>query len=246
MICVLTSMAYAPELLPQFADHYYQLEVDEIHCLVHGPKADEVLERAQALVSAKSITFHQTNARWRNSPIEAINKDELRLKLRLNQSDWYIPADLDEFVSFYPVEKALAVEALTAVMTERNYQYSSGKFIDKVSATGELTVFDPKQSLQSQYPQTTHITRDIMKLDDKKVVLCRGSRAVSSGHHRIVDGTLKEWPELFTIDHYAWRSTRLTMLDQRYANYPPGVLHEPLERLKTHLNSNQGRLCTNR
>ena len=242
-IRVLTALSYSAEFLPQFAEHYAAAGAESIECtvleLVEGVEA-----RALELTRGASIpvNFHPATKHWQETKIEGINKAELMASLGVDHVDATVFADLDEFHNF---ERPLP--ALIADMNASGYRYAMGRFVDRISESGELTAFDPKCRLDSQYPRGAHITRDICQIDDRKVVLALGhwtQTRVTSGHHRMIDESLPKYPHEFTIAHYAWYAGRLEAIERRVKNYEivkNGQGYMPAVRLFKHLAQNGGR-----
>jgi hypothetical protein len=239
VIVVLTCLTYDAAILPQFVEHYARLGADAVHVAVLE-LTEGVLEKAQSLTSNSSmpVMYHKVGQRWQDSRIEGVVKTELRSSLKMLRSDWYVPADLDEFVDFDCDLPNLARQCVSS-------DYVMGQFIDRVSMYGELTEYDPTRNIEDQYPIPCSIVRDLMGLDDRKVVFCRGCYSVSAGHHRIIDESRKKFEREFRIDHYAWRKGKIEQLKARVDNYRH--LHDkgnfaPFERFFRHIKNNDGRL----
>lgn len=239
MLVVLTSASYCVEILPAFAKHYASLGAETIYIsvleLVPGllDKTNEVASRC-----AIPVRVYPASARWQKTKLEAQNKSELRIRVGLKMADWYVPADLDEFIDFKRPILEVADE-----MTSGGYGYATGTFSDRVSEDGSLSIYDPSKSLWDQYPRRAPVTKDLMQSKDMKVVLARGHLAVCSGHHFIVDESYKKYPTDFTIDHFAWRAGRREAMQRRLENYTKlGIKCEPLNRILDHLTENNGKL----
>lgn len=230
MIVVLTSLTHDAALLPQFVEHYFQLGAEQIHCSVLE-LVPNLRRRAIDLVG-EQVVFHDARAAAQENRIEGWSKHFLRVDLGLDLDDWYVPADIDEFVDF-----GANLHELTASMQAEDY--AMGRFVDRVATSGKLTKFDRKLSLAEQYPRRTSLTRELLKLDDRKVVLCRGGFSVGPGHHRMVDESRRRSEREFDIDHYAWREGRIAALERRWSHFERvsrrAVDRSPIDRLKSRL-----------
>jgi len=239
MLTVLTSASYDVEILPAFAQHYARLGVESIHI--------SVLELVPGLMRRTNyistlcpipVKIYPASKQWVRTKLEAQNKGELRAKVGLTKADWYVPADLDEFIDFEIPIPELINEMLgdNPKDSRSGYGYAKGTFCDRVSHDGLLTAYNPQIPIWKQYSRKTNITRDIMKSNDKKVVLARGHLDVCSGHHHIFDESYKKYPKDFTIDHFAWRQGRLEVLQRRLENYTKlGIKCDSLNRIIDYL-----------
>lgn len=237
MRIVLTSASYDVAILPEFVRHYAKLGMESIHVAVLELKPGLMQEvRDVGATCCLPVHVHPAHPRWVTTKLEAQNKDELRLRLFLKPDDWYIPADLDEFVDF-----GESVPSLLSRM--QGHGYAMGGFIDRVSADGSISQYDPTLSIWDQYPVETHITRDVMRIDHRKVVLARGHLGVSSGHHRIRQEEHRCLPAEFPIHHFAWRAGRMEALLARKQNYERlGIDCAPLVRIMDYVAMNRGKL----
>jgi hypothetical protein len=239
MIAVLTSVSYDATILPAFVKYYAGLGAEVVFVTVLELKPN-LLEETKSIATGMPIPVHiyPANERWVRTQLESQNKNELRAQIGLRQTDWYVPADLDEFIDFQ-----LPLRDTIAQLQKGNYGYAMGTLIDRMSSDGTLTEYDPSKSLWEQYPLKEHITRDIMQSNHRKVVLARGHLAVSSGHHLIVDESHKKFPQEFMINHFAWRAGRREALQRRFDNYSRlGIVSASLNRMLTHLAANEGRI----
>lgn len=236
MLAVLTSASYDVAILPAFAKFYHGLGADCIFIsvleLVPG-----LYEKTKEVSQSCPIPIHVRPAsdRWRLTGLEAQNKSELRSVARLTQHDWYVPADLDEFINFDDM-----IPNVIAKLNAGGFGYAMGTFRDRFSPDGSLTEYDPSKSLLEQYPIITYVTRDIMGTNDRKVVLASGHLAVLSGHHYIADEYYKKYPKDFYIDHFAWRKGRLEAMKRRLNNYTKWKIDcSPLTRMIEYLSEKQ-------
>lgn len=244
MIVVLTSLSYCAAILPAFVAHYAERGAERVVVSVHGVGwGDGELAAVTDLFSYDqriSVEFRLASKRWRETGVEAHNKNELRSELRLRRGDWFVPADLDEFTEY---DRPLP--DLVAALERDGCEYAMGTMVDHVAASGALTAYDPSRSLAEQYPTRANVTKGIMGQDNRKVVLCRGDRSVLSGHHRVFDQSIKPWPVEYEIAHYAWRAGRRQALERRVANYRrlrACSEYPPALKLFKHLDTNGGRL----
>lgn len=239
MIAVLTSVSYDAAIIPAFVKYYASLGAEAVFVTVLELKPN-LLEEAKGIAASMTTPVHvyPANERWVRTQLESQNKNELRAMIGLRQTDWYVPADLDEFIDF-----ELPLRDTIAQLQKGNYGYAMGELVDRVSSDGTLSEYDPSKSLWEQYPLKEHITRDIMKSNHRKVVLARGHLAVSSGHHMIVDESHKKFPQELAINHFAWRAGRREALKRRFDNYCRlGIVSDSLNRMLEHLVTNNGKL----
>jgi len=239
MFVVLTSASYCVEILPAFVKHYSALGAEAVYIsvleLVPG-----LLDRTTQVAESCPIPVkvYPASQRWQKTKLEAQNKSELRIMVGLKMMDWYVPADLDEFIDFKKPIPEVAMD-----LTAGGYGYAMGTFSDRVSEDGSLSSYDPEKSLWDQYPRRVPVTKDLMQSKDMKVVLAQGHLAVCSGHHFIVDESYKKYPTDFTINHFAWRAGRREALQRRLDNYNKlGIKCESLNRILDHLAANNGKL----
>jgi hypothetical protein len=145
---------------------------------------------------------------------------------------WVIPADLDEFHQYpAPLEEML------------HGDYSFGFFVDRLSATGELTADQPEESLWDQYPLECDITKDLVQGCLQKVVLARWDVPLYDGHHDVTDCTKVLYNQDSRTHHFKWRAGTYEALVERVERYKKADIffYTESQRAIDYLDQHQGR-----
>lgn len=217
MIWTVTSIAHGDiDLLPHWLKHYTAMPIDHVVLCVAtdcGRTAGEVYAKAAACVPlfagklrireikmADCLTLNQ----------HTVHTQAIR-DFGADGTDWMMIADLDEIYKF-PMDLLPLVDRLSGLHQPCFY----GFLADMVSSTGELTAVLPDVLLNEQYPVETHITRDLLKGGDRKVMLHRAWCKVSEGHHDArpygdptdprCDYPLIQGMLIGRAEHYKWRA----------------------------------------
>jgi hypothetical protein len=240
MLAVLTSASYDVRILPAFVEHYARLGAEVVFVMVLELTEGLFDETERVGLRCKlPVQCYKAAARWQKSKLEGENKNELRRQVRLTPQDWYVPADLDEFIRFDE-----SLPTLIEKMSTGEFGYAKGTFVDRTTVDGTLTEYNQNIPISEQYPRQSRIGYEVTGMTDTKVVLARGHLAVSSGHHCIVDESYKKYPKDFSIDHYAWRMGRLEALQRRLVNYRAlGIKCDGLIRMLDYIEDNEGKVA---
>lgn len=230
MITLLTVVdRHRHDLLPQFVTHYRAIGVDRFLLTCHLDPALPEPDRWEVLSSMASILLelgiHEMYAM--EKPHDAMINLTHRAALRdahCAPTDWCVWADVDEFQE-YSVPLPRIVESCD----RRGDKAVRGWFLDHFATHGRLAPFDPWQSIWDQFPQTGHITRDLLQGVDTKIVLCRADVTPVPGCHAIADPLTGHWapgttggvptaPDRAIVHHFKWDAAVLKRLRYRLSD----------------------------
>lgn len=227
------------QLLPHFIKHYKdKLKTEIIFC------CDQNNYEFHDFCIKNDIKYYASNFEY--DKVYGIG-DSVRINNIKNKYEcWYIPADLDEFISFESKEH---IDNLIAFSLFNEYKYVIGYFRDRfVFKDTILDKINPDIEIAKQFPYVTSFTKDVMKACDYKVCLCSPNLDVDAGHHNIkptdiytykIIKTLKnKYINLF-VDHYKWFGNILKLekekMQIRIKNQSPS--HTEQKNLLKHFNS---------
>lgn len=218
------------DLLPHWCEHYRRLGVDDVVVAV-GYRHDEDLNRGvwwrRCIVPDVIDICRPFDARvfvFTHCDYDACVNDVIRPRinewLKLNEDDWCIYADLDEFYT-YPAP----IKDIAAAMEEHNDWAIEGRIIDRVVEDGSLPPVLETPQIGLQYPIGCDLTGQWIRANTRKIVLCRARVIVNSAHdntrnayfhiHRI--GTLAD----YQAHHFRWTQRLIERLRRRV--YSPGI-----------------------
>jgi len=208
MLAVITTIVYEASLLPHFLDHYKHLGVNRFIIGTHPQIHDTV----RNMVANQPVELFPISFRMLSTGVEGNNKDELRQEAKFTRNDWLIPADLDEFNQYVapPLDLIARAEA-------ENVSHYRGKFADRLSFDGTLSLDHPLPSIWEQYPLEADISQRLVQGCTDKVTLVRGDQSLSAGHHT-VEG-VDPAPISCTVHHFKWRAGVLDALQRRINCY---------------------------
>ena len=202
------------QLLPHFVNHYRsKLETQIVFCTSHTNIEFHHYCDANNL---EYISFDNFDS---NLPLGS--QDSLRINHTKNiKKSWYIPIDLDEFIS---IENKKHLLDLKQQCLTSSAKYVTGYLVDKICADKNIKPqIDVEISIQTQFPQTFLITRNIMDGCIYKVLLASPDIDVSPGHHWPVFQNNKKATHLalaknrFQIYHYKWFGDILKLEYEKY------------------------------
>jgi len=125
-----------------------------------------------------------------------------RLKSKFcGPDDWIALADLDEFVEFTEAPKALL-----ALCKSQNVDYVTGHFLDRLGAGGTLPALEETvtRPLWDQFPLGCHLTRDVARATDSKVVLASSQSSIKPGSHQATGRPLPIRSGSAIVHHFKW------------------------------------------
>lgn len=191
MIWVILNLHFdADNLLQRFIKYYTSRGVDCVGIIARGsiPYCDP----------AKTL-IRMVSGGYVNGPTDNEQLNEFR-RIHLSNNDWYIPADLDEY---YWSPGLSDFRCLTG-----NWDYIPAKFVDRVSANGEIPSRIGSTTLDDQFPLGGSIIRDLCGRGcEDKVCMARGNIPMASGHHFVASPAIQS-PFTVQCHHFKWGGRR--------------------------------------
>jgi hypothetical protein len=231
-----------PHLLPTWVQHYRALGVERFRLGFHFPDHVHADHRAQLQDVCRDLGI--VPAVVSCGPWHEHTNPQLIAVLRgLAGDGWHLLADSDEFHAYpSPLDQVLREAQTSGTGTV------GGLMLDRVTADGALTGWDPGAGLDASYPLGGFLTHRLLQGDPRKIVLAHHSVTVASGNHRAPGHRPANRPPVL-VHHFKWRKGVREDLQRRAAHSADGTWQTsspaiPTEanRLLDHLDQHAGRL----
>ena len=217
MIKLFASILDSVVILRQFLAHYQALGVEGFYFNMYEAFDPLVPDRAQRILD----DFGAVGMRV-TGPHDWVRQNELRNELQranVANDDWALLADLDEFHE-YPRGLAQTLRDAEAL----GYDCVWGHMIDHVAPGGELVALDEHAPVFEQFPIQCHVTRDILKAPDWKIVAMRShvlppSSCVPDRVMRDKYGASPATHFGVVIHHFKWHAAVVEKLRRRLELY---------------------------
>jgi len=213
MIYAITSITYEYTLFHHWWKYYRSLGVEKFIVAVGNfiiPTLPQCFK--QEFGHIEGLEIISISERFRATGYEGADKEEIRIK-HISPKDWFIPADLDEFIQFPDT-----LPNLIAQIQKDGSSHITGHFVDRITRSGKLTQDVPDIFIWEQYPQEADISKDLVKCYCTKVVLVKGSVPLVPGNHFVLDGS-KCIKANCRIHHFKWRANLAKALKRRVYYY---------------------------
>ncbi len=190
-------------LLPFFLEHYKKIGVTEFHCL------RPYCSIASSLLFSKEIKLHYFDPNDGDSFFQSlfINFQKI-IDSQINNQEWYLISDLDEFHEFGFIELNNIGTAFNCVM---------GKWVDRVAADGKIPELRYDIPLNEQFPLISHITAKVLNGGAFKVMALRGHHQLQGGNHHVVSDHM-QYPKYGYVYHYKWHQGIFDRINRRMKN----------------------------
>ncbi|MFF3517661.1 glycosyltransferase family 2 protein [Streptomyces sp. NPDC002573] len=167
-----------PPLLAAWARHYRGLGIERFLIAFHFPDHVPDAQRYELQAACRELGIIPTGTS--TGPWHEHTNTQLRDALRHRAGPgWHLLADADEFQQ-YPAR----LNEVIAQAEKSGNRVVGGLMLDRVAASGRLTVWRPESGLDLAYPLGGHLTHRLLHGDPRKIVLARHDVTVSSGNHR--------------------------------------------------------------
>ena len=189
MIRAVTTVGTQPILLKHWIKHYKSLGVDDL-CPVIWGQSDKVLyDEIMAVLENENVKPFK-------NLIDVGNTDSYYLTqiyndtLKENPNDWWIVADLDEFLVLPKNIKDVVLE-----LEEQKLNYAYSLMLDRIGENGEFSELNYDDDIWKTYPNVGFVNRYIRNNDCRKMSLLKYSeKGLSLGHHSLVQhNAYKPW-----------------------------------------------------
>ncbi len=219
--------------LNHILNHYTIQGVDKFVFAVNCKNAWNELYNAS---NNYNIELHkETKSWWVNNDSDFKNK----IRKTLNNTDWIIPADLDEF-HFHQDFKSLKNLANNI----KDYDGIYSTLVDKITIDGTIpSELLPNVPLSIQFPKTSFIGKNIMTHSSNKILMCRPHIPIYGGHHYI-SNNYKIFSPNGTTFHYKWFGNVLERQKERMNEHlkQKSGWHIETQKLLNYLEETNGRL----
>jgi hypothetical protein len=232
-----------PALLTAWVTHYRALGIERFHLAFHFPEHVDPDRRHQVQAACRELGI--VPAAVSDGPWHEHTNPRLRDALRERAGDgWHLLADSDELHAFpAPLHEVIAAAEESETGTV------GGLMLDRVSADGSLTSWDPEQGLDAGYPLGAFLTHRLLRGDPRKIVLAHSSVPVASGNHRAEGHRPTNRPPT-VVHHFKWRDGVREDVERRAAHSADGTWQTAsparlaeARRLLKHLQRHGGRIA---
>ncbi|MEU3279225.1 hypothetical protein [Streptomyces antibioticus] len=187
-----------PALLTAWVTHYRTLGIERFHLAFHFPGHVDADRRHQVQAACRELGIVPDAVS--DGPWHEHTNPRLRDALRERAgAGWHLLADSDELHAYpAPLTEVIAAAEASGTGTV------GGLMLDRVSADGSLTGWDPAQGLDAAYPLGAFLTHHLLQGDPRKIVLAHSSVPVASGNHRAEGHRPANRPPV-VVHHFKWR-----------------------------------------
>ncbi|MFJ9893599.1 hypothetical protein ACIQPR_09720 [Streptomyces sp. NPDC091280] len=190
--------AVEPALLTAWVTHYRTLGIERFHLAFHFPDHVTPDQRHQVQEACRELGI--TTGLVSCGPWHEDTNPRLRDALRERAgAGWHLLADSDELHT-YPAP----LDEVIAAAEESGTGTVGGLMLDRVTADGSLTGWEPDVGLDTAYPLGAFLTHHLLRGDPRKIVLAHSSVAVASGNHRAESHRPANRPPI-VVHHFKWR-----------------------------------------
>jgi hypothetical protein len=246
---LVVTIGYDAKLLPKFVEHYQNLGIKDFIFIVNDPSPDQKLHNyVNGVLALNKLSIACT---WPEEFSEAIKQKIERdmIEKHCHYDDWVLYTDLDEFQE-YPGGLHKYLEQCA----KNDIDFLDSRLIDRVSRDGSLTAYDPKKSIELQYPLGGFITSKLLKGWDKKIVAAKAYKIVGGGHHIFLRSTgsgshtLPYKPQISShscgirVHHFKWDSTVIPRMMEAltYMDESLTFWKKEMARFLTHITKHNG------
>ncbi len=169
MMATLISTIYdSITILDQFLAHYRAIGVEQFVFNINESFVPGIAARAQSILERYGVTVAHVSGTPQNW-IQQNRQRNASQAACTREDDWVVIADLDEFHE-YPLGLAETLRAAEA----QGYDCLYGQLVDRLAPDGELIPMREDVSVFEQFPIQCHITHEILKAPDWKIVALKG------------------------------------------------------------------------
>ncbi|MEU7416833.1 glycosyltransferase family 2 protein [Streptomyces antibioticus] len=230
-------------LLAAWVCHYRLLGIERFLIAFHFPEHVPEERRHELLAASRELGIIPTAVG--SGPWHEHTNGTLRDALRQQAGPgWHLLADADEFQQ-YPVP----LDEMIARAEHAGHRVVGGLMLDRVTADGSLTGWDPQTGLDTAYPLGAFLTHRLLRGDPRKIVLAHSGVAVASGNHRAEGHRPANRPPV-AVHHFKWRDGVRQDIERRAAHSADGTWKTgsparlaEARRLLQHLRRHDGRIA---
>jgi hypothetical protein len=199
--CVSTDFDY--DILPHFMRHYKDIGVDEFLIILHVISDDlGKLEYCQKILRDFGVKEKKI---WRDD-YDPVLHTSLLMKLNKEYAeteDWVLTIDIDEFHEY-----CCDLRKIIAYCEERNINFISGNFVDRLTEDGKIVDINNKTDLFESFPVKSEVFRNVFHGCHWKVMIHKCYIDLIPGQHFVKDSDTYvpiSFPEVFSVNHFKWR-----------------------------------------
>jgi hypothetical protein len=203
-------------LIPHFVGHYRRMGVDRFHISLNvHPDMENNLSKVA--VDTANTVLRLMGLKMESVLLEKFDAATLRLHhndIQLKYKHKYkaiVWADFDEFHEF-----PQPLSEIVDLMYFKDISVIGGKFVDRVSRSGQLQPVLDGIPIWSQFPIGCNFSLKVLKASDKKVILTHPNVKLTPGNHGVY-GTefVNWWPQRLPVHHFKWDSSIIDRLSER-------------------------------
>lgn len=206
------------DILPHFIKYYQSFGVNNFLFVLHtNSEKDDNIYKAKDILNKFSI---KEKIVWRGI-FDIDQKERIRNGVfcdEVNDDDWVIVVDSDEFVEYVP-----NLEMLIRFCNKAKIHCVVGELIDRLSVDRKIVNIDDNTNLEDKFPIKENFLKDgifNLRWPHLKVVLNKGFVKTNRGNHCPLNVYQENvYRQILKINHYKWRGNVILKLEDRVNNY---------------------------
>ena len=208
---------YDLDLLEYSINYYKKLGVDELFYILNTTDTDSPNLKKGIKILDKYPDIHRDIWIGKYTSLWKKEKENEIVKDYINEDDWIMTVDVDEFYEF-----PMNIKSLIILCEEKGYHYIKGKFIDRISKDCKLKPINKNKTLWEQYPVNNNLYYLIKNITNgynfnyNKILLRKNFVELSTGQHEVKDKyKYRRYLQNLDVHHFRWRKGLINKLEER-------------------------------
>ena len=181
MIRAVTTIGTQPTLLKHWIKHYKSLGVDDLCPVIWGPSDKVLIDEIMAVLEEENVKPFKNLINVENGDAYYLTQI-YNETMKDNLNDWWIVADIDEFLVLPKNIKDVVLE-----LEEQKLNYAYSLMLDRIGENGQFSELGYDDDIWKTYPNVGFVNRYIRNNDCRKMSLLKYSgKGLSVGQHTLI------------------------------------------------------------
>jgi len=210
---LITGVVFNCELVPYFIEHYKKLGVTEILCILNVHENKNIAAQIEKMSYNTIFKIVKIVNETDSFVLNANTMEEIKNKF-IQQDEWFMVADLDEFHEYIK-----PIPEMISFAEEEKANCVIGHFLDRISSDGSLPSLDYSKTLDEQFPLGCQLTKNKLRGNNRKLMILKGHnlrifRGFHYSHNERSSSLNKN-----IVHHFKWSNIAKEITSYKNKNY---------------------------